>query len=1027
MGLICSTCSNCVDDINVNCGGATISCIEDGLEKLESKVVGIVTFCYNDVTEHGCRQTGRRIKNRTVRCCQGVAAGATDCFGSIGNCCDDTFCKCCSGTCAACDDCCNDFGNEVCYVWDDPLRTCYGDRKEITFALGHYVRSGENYPEDFKKLAKAKKLILTAEQEAVEENKRLDAEDEAARASGKEVKRRLSTGGGMEDGVSFDTLPQDFIASVNDYVNEIGALAECGFDGSIESAVAFAAPMDLIGVAKAAGELLAPFVPAPSNVGKKAASRSIVKQGREFHAKSKDLEKGIKPEENLTFKALEGAMLSRYQTGLVLERRPSCTAKPCLTKACPNLTLHVSGVCTACIKYDELHQNYFKPYNPDPTNEESKEQDPKTLQHFREQVKLNEESRSSDPKKKETKQERAMREFVRICDLRREMDELASQPFEVMDLEGKIKAASELVNYSIRYAVDPKELGLLYDQFQLFDVDGDNIINLEDFKSVVSYISPELREDPNLLTSLCLQWFGPDTFYPNYKGNLQSLDIAVDFQTYVEAVLTFRIETEKHKLVDNLNFPFWSLRDCIVYSRPSQLDGYAYKRGSGNVARWQKRHFRIVDDEGLDFDPKTAGFFAPRPTGSKACLVYDLDEEKSQGEVKQSRRIDLRDLYLVQFSPKTSLPHGKDVPENLVCFKLTFGDQTRVTLACEEKQAMEWTSIFHRFAVGGKLITDWRLQYAGLSKNKTTLRDWVNAGYVIYRMQSYLDMQRNFRSQIDGVVAMETDNESPTTQAFLEAAKKMAICTLIRKLSRGAPKLYCSPKERLILRVCNISEDALEKSMVGVQVGIKLWDASKDTLKTLDDTYLYSGVRTGVFIGKNFYAGFQYYKAAKVAYCQKRYGTSTWQPAGEIRECAVCKTVFNSCSTKAEKKKHHCRSCGRIVCHACSTHKIFFEITQKFKRVCDECLQTGSPPKAIDVFAEAAHEEGVKFKKVKQVVEEVDEDRWEDSDVDEKEFKKANAMDPEMFDQGDEGELSAQDMDMANAAKAASKNSKTSQ
>lgn len=215
--------------------------------------------------------------------------------------------------------------------------------------------------------------------------------------------------------------------------------------------------------------------------------------------------------------------------------------------------------------------------------------------------------------------------------------------------------------------------------------------------------------------------------------------------------------------------------------------------------------------------------------------------------------------------------------------------------------------------------------------------------------------------------------------------------------------------------------------MVGVQVGIKLWDASKDTLKTLDDTYLYSGVRTGVFIGKNFYAGFQYYKAAKVAYCQKRYGTSTWQPAGEIRECAVCKTVFNSCSTKAEKKKHHCRSCGRIVCHACSTHKIFFEITQKFKRVCDECLQTGSPPKAIDVFAEAAHEEGVKFKKVKQVVEEVDEDRWEDSDVDEKEFKKANAMDPEMFDQGDEGELSAQDMDMANAAKAASKNSKTSQ
>merc|ERR1711871_774459 len=714
-----------------------------------------------------------------------------------------------------------------------------------------------------------------------------------------------------------------------------------------------------------------------------------VKQGREFHAKSKDLEKGIKPEENLTFKALEGAMLSRYQTGIVLERRPSCTAKPCLTKACPNLTLHVSGVCTACIKYDELHQNYFKPYNPDPTNEESKEQDPKTLQHFREQVKLNEESRSSDPKKKETKQERAMREFVRICDLRREMDELASQPFEVMDLEGKIKAASELVNYSIRYAVDPKELGLLYDQFQLFDVDGDNIINLEDFKSVVSYISPELREDPDLLTSLCLQWFGPDTFYPNYKGNLQSLDIKVDFQMYVEAVLTFRIETEKHKLVDNLNFPFWSLRDCIVYSRPSQLDGYAYKRGSGNVARWQKRHFRIVDDEGLDFDPKTAGFFAPRPTGSKACLVYDLDEEKSQGEVKQSRRIDMRDLYTVQFSPKTNLPSGKDVSKNLVCLKLSFGDQTRVTLACEEEQAVKWATIFHRFSVGGKLITDWRLQYAGLSKNKITARDWINAGYTIYRMQSYLTMQMTYKASIDLAMSMDVKDDNELAEQAKIAARKFAICSLLRKIPRGAPKLYCSPKERLILRVCNISENNLETAMASVQVGIKIWDATKDTLKSLDDTYLYSGVRSGIFVGKNVYAGIQYYKAAKVAYSQKRYATATWQPAGDARECAVCKTVFNSCSTKAEKKKHHCRSCGRIVCHSCSTHKIFFEITQKFKRVCDECLATGKPHGAINVFEAADHTQEVSYVDVDKKIVLPDIDAEEDSEIDEAEFKRA--------------------------------------
>lgn len=383
---------------------------------------------------------------------------------------------------------------------------------------------------------------------------------------------------------------------------------------------------------------------------------------------------------------------------------------------------------------------------------------------------------------------------------------------------------------------------------------------------------------------------------------------------------------------------------------------------------------------------KRLGFFYPRPTGSKTCLVYDLDEEKSQGEVKQSRRIDMRDLYSVQFSPKTNLPSGEDVPNNLICLKLSFGDQTRMTLACEEEQAVEWAATFHRFSVGGKLITDWRLQYAGLSKNKITARDWMNAGYVIYRMQGYLAMQQNYQTDLDLVMKMPVEDDSEFVRETLIAARKFAICSLLRKLHRGAPKLYCSPKERLILRVCNISEDNLESAMTGVKLGIKLWDYSKDTLKALDDAYLYSGVRGGVFIGKNVYAGVQYYKAAKVSYKQKRYGTATWQPAGDARECAVCKTVFNSCSTKAEKKKHHCRSCGRVVCHSCSTHKIFFEITQKFKRCCDECLEKGKPPAAVNVFDQAAHESAVKFKSIEKEPE-VDEDRWEDSDLDEMEFK----------------------------------------
>ena len=1033
MGAFCSSCSDLVDDINVNGCCGTCDSLGRGIDACVSKPVDCVNYCVTDASEHGCRQTGRRVKNRTVRCWNGVVDGVSDCFGSIGSCCDDAFCNCCAGACNSCGNSCNDFGEEICYVWESPMRLCYGDKKEITFALDHYIKNGENYPEDFKKLAKAKKLILTAEQMAVEENKRLDAEDEEARKSGKEVKRRLSTGGGLEDGASFDTLPTDFLNDVMEYAELSGALATADVS-SFSDAVSAGISWDLIALAKTAGEMIGPYVPAPSSVGKKAASASIKKiEGREFKAKGDDLEKGLKPEENLTFKALEGNMLSRYQTGLVLERRPSCTAKPCCKRGCPNLTMNVAGVCTSCMDYEEHHSRWLKPYKPHPTDESSQEMVPKTLTHFREQVKNNEQSR--DPKAKETKQEKAMREHVTLADLRREMVERSSEPFEVEDLDEKIKKGCAAVNYSIRYAVDPKEIGLLYDQFQLFDIDGDGVITLDDFMKVVSYISPELDADEELLKSQCQTWFGPDTFYPNYTGDPMELKLEVTFQMYVEAVLTFRIETEKHNLTDNLNFPFWSLRDCIVYCRPTKLDGHAYKRGSGNAGRWQKRHFRLVNDEGLDFDPKKAGFFDPRPTGSKACLVYDLDEEKSQGEVKQSRRIDMRDLYTVQFSPKTNLPSGKDVPKNLVCLKLSFGDQTRVTLACEEEQAVKWAAIFHRFSVGGKLITDWRLQYAGLSKNKITARDWINAGYTIYRMQSYLTMQMTYKASIDLAMSMDVKDDNELAEQAKIAARKFAICSLLRKISRGAPKLYCSPKERLILRVCNISENNLETAMASVQVGIKIWDATKDTLKSLDDAYLYSGVRSGIFVGKNVYAGIQYYKAAKVAYSQKRYATATWQPAGDARECAVCKTVFNSCSTKAEKKKHHCRSCGRIVCHSCSTHKIFFEITQKFKRCCDECLEKGKPPAAINVFDQADHESAVNFKSIESKEPEVDEDRWEDSDLDEMEFKMykekrvaAGIEEGDEVAENDEetaidGEITEKDKEMAKIAKKAAEKS----
>ena len=100
------------------------------------------------------------------------------------------------------------------------------------------------------------------------------------------------------------------------------------------------------------------------------------------------------------------------------------------------------------------------------------------------------------------------------------------------------------------------------------------------------------------------------------------------------------------------------------------------------------------------------------------------------------------------------------------------------------------------------------------------------------------------------------------------------------------------------------------------------------------------------------------------------------QDKASHRDCAVCKEVFTSVSMKSEKKKHHCRACGRVVCHNCSPHEMHFTVTDKIKRVCRECLVKGQSASEINVFDAPVTE-------VELVTKDVEDD--DDSDVEDEE------------------------------------------
>ncbi|XP_076284226.1 RUN and FYVE domain-containing protein 2 isoform X1 [Lasioglossum baleicum] len=65
---------------------------------------------------------------------------------------------------------------------------------------------------------------------------------------------------------------------------------------------------------------------------------------------------------------------------------------------------------------------------------------------------------------------------------------------------------------------------------------------------------------------------------------------------------------------------------------------------------------------------------------------------------------------------------------------------------------------------------------------------------------------------------------------------------------------------------------------------------------------------------------------------QQQEGAATWANDRLVTHCKSCNREFN-----IARRKHHCRNCGKIFCHACSDNNTVLPNSTKPVRVCDEC------------------------------------------------------------------------------------------
>lgn len=135
---------------------------------------------------------------------------------------------------------------------------------------------------------------------------------------------------------------------------------------------------------------------------------------------------------------------------------------------------------------------------------------------------------------------------------------------------------------------------------------------------------------------------------------------------------------------------------------------------------------------------------------------------------------------------------------------------------------------------------------------------------MIVNLCTYAKLLSDYQGRLEAALKFVESKKLKSKEA------KQYIYMEIYKIVKLAQKSYVPPRERLILKLCGISEKDVQTSVPLIQCGIYLWRGVRSYVWMADDAYAFSAVRTSIYLIKNGQIAYRYGTLAKNGYKGRR-------------------------------------------------------------------------------------------------------------------------------------------------------------